>query len=216
MRGYVPWADWLLYGGLALVAVVGAVIAAITPQYWDTGKILVLILVPAAFVVVASIVLISKYWSRPDFISKHNISVWTDGIAIDKDQFERLTYVFVRILPALIQTYIPKEDEDRRSLSTGALRAMLHNARVEWRKKPITLLSRLGWSVKDKAGLQQGRGVMLHWTGSIVSSAYYHELLHMVDEVILKREPDYAHRDVNWWGLVAHLKRAAATDALNP
>jgi hypothetical protein len=86
---------------------------------------------------------------------------------------------------------------------------MLRGARIEWSSKPITLVGRF-WSVRDKAGLQQGKGVMVHWQGSVLTSALFHELHHMVDEIILKRGPDYKHEDKEWWDLVPELKRRAA------
>jgi hypothetical protein len=215
MRGYVPWKDWLLYGGLAAVAIVSAGVAALTPQEWSTGKILVLVLVPVAFLVVSAIVLVGKYRSRPDFISKHGIAVWTGGVPLDKAQFERLTYVFIRMLPSLVKSHLSPTDVECSDISENNLRGMLNGARVEWRRKPITIFSRWGWVVKDKEGLQQGRSVMVHWTESLISSAYYHELMHMVDEIVLHRGVDYTHKDVKWWGLVTNLKRAAAVDEVN-
>lgn len=213
MRGYIPWKDWLLFGGLALLSVVGSVIAGLTPQEWNTGKVVVLVLVPAAFVTIAVIVLLAKYRSKPDFVDKHGIAVWTDGIpeVSNTENFERLVFVFIRVLPALIRRQLSPDGPEWRVTSKN-LKKMFRGSRVEWSRKPISLFSRWGWSMKDKAGLQQGKGVMVHWNGSMATSALYHEFFHMVDEIILRRyDPTHSRR--SWWSLVPELKALAMQDA---
>lgn len=213
MRGYVPWKDWLLFGGIALLSVVGSVIAALTPQEWSTGKIVVLVLVPVAFVTIAVIVLLAKYRSKPDFVDKHGIAVWADGIpeVRNVEKFERAVFVFVRVLPELIRRQLP-QDAPEREVTSQHLKKMFRGARVEWSRKPISLFSRWGWSMKDKAGLQQGKGAMVYWNGSLVTSAMYHEFFHMVDEVILGRyDPTHSRRP--WWSLVPEMKALAMQDA---
>jgi hypothetical protein len=213
MRGYIPWKDWLLFGGLAALSVVGSVIAALTPQEWEPGGIAVLIIVPMAFVGIAITVLVRKYQSRPDYTDKHGIAVWTDDIpeVNNAEKFERLVYVFIRALPEVIKPQFPSGSPER-DVTMRKLKDMFMGSRIEWSRNPISLFSRWGWSMKDKAGLQQGKGTLVHWNGSMIGSAMYHEFLHMVDEIILKRyDPTHANR--LWWALVPELKRLALQDA---
>jgi hypothetical protein len=82
---------------------------------------------------------------------------------------------------------------------------MLKGAQIQWSRGLISSIG-LGWKVKDKAGLQSGRCIKVHWPGMIKHSALFHELHHMVDEIVFGREPDYEHQRTKWWELIKKLK----------
>jgi len=210
MRRYIPWEDWLLFGGMAAGATLGSVCAALTPQEFPLGKIVTLISVPLAFIVIAVIVLVSKYRSRPSFVDQHGISVWNGDVKnITRASFEANVNFFIATLPRLIRSQFPDGALEHR-VTGEQLDKMFDGARVEWQKGAITLLSKWGWSIKDKAGLQQGKAIRVQWGRTIADSALFHECLHMVDELVLQRAPDYAHENKSWWALVSELKRLAA------
>lgn len=205
MKRSIPWIDFILYGGLALLSVVGAVLAFVfdaPPPGYITA-----LLTMAGFLVVAGIVFFRWWNSQPDYFVDPGVAIWKGGVPALTLEAMRGTFEFyIETLPKIIQDRgmgLPYAN-----VTTHNLRLMLRNARVEWTRKPITLISKF-WSVKDKAGLQQGKGVMVHWQGSIRDSALFHELHHMVDEIILERGPDYKHEDKEWWNLIPELKQRA-------
>ena len=210
MDRYIPWKDWLLFGGLALLSVIGSIAAALTPQEFPLGKIVTLVSVPLALVGIAIAVLVSKYRSRPDFIDCHGIAVWKKGaVSLTRAVFEANIAFFIAALPRLIQSHLPEGAREHRATAT-CLVLMFQDSRVAWQSKPISLMSKWGWNIKDKAGLQQGKRIRVQWGKTIAGSAFFHECLHMVDELVLQRAPDYAHENKPWWALVSELKRLAA------
>lgn len=210
MRGYIPWKDWLLFGGLALLSVVGSVAAALTPQAFPLGKIVTLVSVPVALIAIAVIVLISKYRSRPDFVDRHGIAVWHRGVRqFTRATFEANVILFIAALPRLVRQRF-HEDAPECQVTGKQLLKMFNGAQVAWQMEPISLLSKWGWTIKDKAGLQKGKDIRVQWGKTIAGSAFFHECMHMVDELVLRRAPDYAHENKPWWALVSELKRSAA------
>jgi hypothetical protein len=213
MKRHIPWIDFILYGGLALLALVAGTIFLMYAE--AAGAIVSIVGMTLGFVVVAVVVFFRWFRSQPDFYEDtYGIAVWTDGISVlkqpaGKDNFKRVVDLFVTELPGLIKKHMAPTAPEQ-IIESSDLSRMLYQSRVEFRKEKLTVFSKLGWSVKDKAGLQQGKGIMLHWTGSIAGSALFHELLHMVDEVVLKRGPDYRHTNQEWWRMVVELKRIAA------
>lgn len=209
-RRHLPWIDFILYGGLALLSIVLTLIFV-----WNTelGGVLALLATTTGFVVVAFVVIIRWYVSEPDYTEDtYGVSVWTDGIwqlgsTAGRINLKKALDVFVKKLPSLITKLLP-ETAPEQMVTSGDLSAMLYSSRLEFRDKKLGTAG-IGWSVKDAAGLQQGRGIMLRWQGSLVRSALFHELFHMVDEMILRMAPDYKHERNEWWALVGTLKDEA-------
>ncbi len=214
MKRHIPWIDFVLYGGLALLSVVLALVFV-----WDTevGGVVALLATTLGFVTVAVVVFFRWFLSQPDFvIDQYGVYVWTGDLNHLKTDTakERLTEVldlFVRALPEFIKKEMP-ENCPEQMVTSSDLSQMLYESRIEFCRNKITLFSKFGWTVKDKAGLQMGKGVMVRWTNSFIKSALYHELFHMVDEIILKRSPDYKHEE-EWWKLLSKLKVAATQAA---
>lgn len=215
MRRYVPWLDILTYGGMALAAVVACVIAAVTIQEWDTGKVVTLTTVPAAFVLIAVLVLVKKFKAYPRYVAEYKVGVWTNveimgNYEPSRTGMNRALRGFVEELPRLIEQNAERLQEEETNITSEDLAEMLKGATVEWRWDYISLMS-IGWTVKDAAGLQRGRSVMVKWSRNIFATALYHELLHMVDEIVIGREPDYKHENKSWWDLIPDLKKKIAS-----
>jgi hypothetical protein len=199
---YIPWTDFLLYGGLAVVSVAAAIWAVLTPQDWEVGGVIAVILVPSAFVVLAVVIIGGKLLSRPDFVV-FGMSVWMGDVVAPSAKFVMVEAieVFVEKFPGLAR----KHGFDGR-VQSGALTKMIDGVRCEWRSGKISMISRWGWAVKDKAGLQSGKSIVVQWRGEISESAFYHELGHMVREMVLNIDVDYKHEDVEWWEAVREVK----------
>lgn len=190
--------DLLLYGGLALVSVVVSIIAALTPQEWPAGKILVLGLVPSAFVAVALVVFLSRIFTKWDYKTTQGCYVWSSKSGQPSPiTVNSMLDFFEKELPKLCVTYAPM-------ITENILKFTLPDVRIEFRDKPLGLCG-IGWLVKDKAGLQQGTGIMVYWTGPESIATLYHELLHLVDEEICGKAPDYKHEDIVWWSFADKL-----------
>lgn len=202
MRRFIPWTDIVLYGGLALVSTAGSLWAAFTPQEWTVGAIVAAIAVPLAFIIVASVVIGGKLLSRPDY-EVHGMAVWQDGVSgINmKVRMDKAIQHFVDTFPDIAQAH----GFDGR-IQTEVLNRLLDGSRCEWRTRRLSIVSRWGWSVKDAAGLQSGRSIMVQWLGSITDSAWHHELGHMVRQKVLGKDIDYQHEDEKWWAAVKRVR----------
>ena len=201
---YIPWTDIVLYGGLAVVSVGAAVWAGLTPQEWNVGKIVALIAVPVAFVALALIVILGKLFSRPDYHTKQGVAVWSVNGRPNKHQMDAAFELLIDTLPGLYK--------DPGAITSLMLEHLVKGVKVEWRDKPLTVFSRYGWAVKDKAGLQQGKAIMVHWQGSITDSAFYHEMGHMIRQEVLCKPIDYKHEDTDWWTMMAAINNHARKD----
>lgn len=214
MRRFIPWTDIAVYGGLALLSVVASLLAVITPQEWTTGGIIAAITAPLAFVVLAIVIIGGKLLRRPDYQALLNsygghtgsVAVWTvAGEPVRDDMEDALSHFAVGAADRLtaIGTY-------HSMLHIGRYEkcwSMLAGASIEWSKGKVGAMG-IGWKVKDKAGLQSGKYIKLQWTGSIKNSALFHELGHMVQELILKRPiPDYKHEDTEFWDMISEIER---------
>jgi len=215
MRRYIPWVDILLYGGMAVLAVAAEVFVLFFAEGVTVVGHTVMGAATAAFISVAAVVLLKRYTSRPDYIDNHGVAVWTGGVHVLRDDLRvyRVMQFFAQRLPALMVAEFPAYLHGN-AVTTESILNMYYGMRIEWRRKPLNVMSRWGWTMKDKAGLQQGKGVKLHWKGSVVDSALYHELLHAVDELILQQPPDYKHEKA-WWKLIVPLKYQARTNGMH-
>lgn len=188
VKKWFPWIDLIFFGSIAIIAVALSILAASTQQEWDIGKIVVLIVTPIAFTGLAIVIVVYKWFSKPDFTTKHGTYVWRNNISgLTKIVVEKALDFFVEQVPLFYPNIKPAE-----------LEGMLQDAKIEFRDGGITLYA-IGWDVRDKSGLQQGRAIMVKWNGSIVESAFFHELMHVVDEIIFHKEPDYKHENLGWW-----------------
>jgi hypothetical protein len=205
VRRFVPWFNFILYGGLALLALgaatwvscyeqpIGAYIAA-----WATA---------AGFLGVFVVIFFKWFSKRPDYIV-HGAAVWTAGIRyLYKQHMDDALEFYITRLPQLLEeANLEKYEGKYGKVTSSKLACMLVGARVEWTDRAISMATRF-WTIRDANGLQQGRDVMVRWMGGIAGSALFHELHHMVDELILERGPDYAHANKAWWDLVPLLKK---------
>ena len=194
MEKKVPWDNFIRYGSFTLLGLAGLICALILdpspPALISAGSAFL------GFFVVFLVVIFKWYFSTPDYTTKQGTAVWTDGLKIiDKGRMETVLDFYIKNL----SKYAPYD------VSPVRLEYMLKNSNIEWSRKSVSGIG-LGWLVKDKAGLQSGKYVKLHWTGSIVRSALYHELHHMVDEIILGVTPDYKHERIEWWSVIEKLK----------
>lgn len=203
-RWYWPWRDLLMYGGLALASIIGAIVAAATPQEWTVGKLVVITVVPLAFTAICVMVLALRVMGIPHFTSL-GIGHWVPrklrhGPTRKKMEVElqRVTSLFAELLPeeARAQGFDHRVQED-------SILNRLRWVRCTWTCQRINWISRWGWEVRDKAGLQSGRSIVVQWRGSTLNSAYIHELGHLLRQQLLGLPVDYAHQDRRWWTAVA-------------
>lgn len=195
MRRFIPWVDIAVYGGLALLSVAASLLAVLTPQEWTNGKIVLAVATPLVFVVLAVIIVSGKWSKRPDYILGSGVAVWTAG-----DKRPHLQCMTNAIAHFAISASGLVCDHK-------TMKKFLFGICVEWTTKRVGMIG-YGWKVTDKAGLQSGKHIKLQWTGSIKESALFHELGHMVQELILKRPtPDYKHEDP-FWNIISEIERS--------
>lgn len=201
MRRFVPWFNFILYGALALLALGAATWVSCYEQ--PVGALIAAWATAAGFLGVFVVIFFQWFLKRPDYIVC-GAAVWTAGIRyLRQPHMDDALWFYITRLPELLaDANLPGYEQ----VTESKLTCMLAGARVEWTDRSISIATRF-WTIRDANGLQQGRDVMVRWMGGIASSALFHELHHMVDEMILERGPDYAHANKAWWDLVPLLKR---------
>lgn len=201
MRRFIPWQDIAFYGGLALMSIIAGVWCALTSQEWNVGKVVALVAVPVGYLMVACVVILGRLFTRPTYVTRDGVAVWATKDGPGEHAMGFACGFFIDAMLNLCEDNMEADWFPRELI----LRVM-SEAKIEWRSKPITLLSRYGWRVKDKAGLQQGTNIMVYWPGSIKESALFHELGHMVRQLVFKQEIDYKHEDKEWWGMISEIQ----------
>lgn len=229
MRKFVPWGNLITFGGMMLLCLTTAVIVS-----FGSNPVAAYIAVwasTAGFIGVFLAILIGWLRDRPDFIVR-GAGVWVErGVPVDAALMERALDFYVhevaKLAPTLPGDRVPPrqpevlrfeaqpghDDSAMASLYPQAqeswmsylLVEMLSGARIVWSKDPVSSFTRF-WQIHDVNGLQKGKGIEVRWMGSVSESALFHELHHMVDEIILRRSPDYKHEAEAWWDSVRVLK----------
>lgn len=171
-----------------------------TPQDWNVAKVIVLVVMDLMFWAVAAIVILGKFFSRPDYVTTQGAAVWMATTPIGKQPKKvHMEEAFEHLISRL-----PELATDSR-IQIASLEKLVRKVCVEWTGSPITILSRYGWQVKDKAGLQQGTRIMVWWKGWVKQTAFFHEMGHMVRQELLGKDIDYKHEDTEWWKTIEKL-----------
>lgn len=202
MRPFFPWKELVIFGGFGLLTTICAIVVLFLDVPW--GAHVAMWLTAVSSDTVAVLVVRKKLSTRPDYRNEtFGVWVWTGGVPElnspeGRQDLHNAFGFFVDELPGVLQElFLPNSVEA--GITTDELRRMIRGMRLEWTQEPIRMLSRLGWTIKDSAGLQSGASVKVQWLGSAVGGALYHELFHMIDELLLGRSPDYDHSRVTWW-----------------
>ena len=207
-----PIIDFIVFGCIAALGIIGAVIASCYTK--DISALVTFWGVAGAMIMILCIVILRWRRSMPDYYNKcYGIAVWCGGETFlystkGREQLKGMLALFMDRLPVLIKTRFAGHAIEQ-NVTKVALCKMLYGSGIEWQRELISRISKSGWAVTDKTGLQQGKNIAVQWQGSFIKSALYHELLHMVDEMILLRKPDYKHENKKYWAMVNELKAAA-------
>jgi len=203
IRG-VKAVDILMFGGVALFFLIVTIGAILTKQEWPWAKILVLTVVDMAGVGICALYFIKKWMARPDYVTKHGVAFWTNGVDdATKELMEKALDHFIEQIQI---------EGHQFNIPEASLREMLARTGVEWNSGRVSLIT-TRYELTDKAGIQHGYRLLVQWRGSIADSAFYHELLHEVNEFIrlprLKtneemvefRLEDIQHLESEYWRL---------------
>lgn len=193
-KRFFPWLDIFLFGGIGLFGVVVAILATLNRNNTWWGILLAWVVV-SAFIAVAVTVVWGKLASRPNFITRHGVAVWTGGIEEITQQMVEQAFIDYALLMDNVTI-------DGITITREKLYAMYEKVMVEWSGARVSSIGN-GWFIKDAAGLTKDFGILVWWPGSIRSSALFHELHHIVWREILGKQPDYDHKEVAWWRLLA-------------
>jgi hypothetical protein len=196
VKRWITPIDIIIFSILALLPIGFIVGAVLTPQHWDIPKIIASIITPLAFLGFSSGYIIKRWTQKPDYIvplkdcKEDGISVW--GSFVKQEVMKNAANYFICEFSKLTD------------LNELIVYNAIKQSSVQWTKTRITMMGP-GWYVKDKAGLQKGKRVIVHWNGSIRMSALFHEWIHMVDDYVRGAEegpqyvPDYKHDKIKWW-----------------
>ncbi len=190
MKRWLPWQDVATFGAIPLLYT-GLVIGAVfTPQDWPTVKIVITVVAGGGFYVVAAALLLRRWMQRPTFVTAMGTLVWTNGLDIKpEDVVDAMGY------------YAANVGRAHKRLDESVLLSLFATARVEFTAKAVW------WAGKKYNGLQSGKAVRVRWLGGFGTNAFFHELHHMADEMLLGVKPDYRHVRAEWWDLIPKLKQ---------
>ena len=198
----IPVIDYILYGGLAAIAFAAATVVTLLVPL-EVGALVTVWATSTGFLLVALIVILSKVFGEPDWISAQGIQIWFGGISwfdrTGKQGFNHAIEIFIREVCAV------------KGFQRNTLVGYLSGVTLKWTDSNISLVG-IGWDVKDKAGLQHGPNIMVKWNSGIVRSALIHELIHYVRQRSTGLEPDYKHEDLSWWNLSATVNSKIARE----
>ncbi len=214
MFKYVRIPDVLLHGGLSLLAV-GVFVAALVTDT-PTPGVVVAALSAAGFILVAVAKFLQCDNEQPKYKTKQGTFVYSDVETVfgstvpPPDEMELALEFFAYTFPqlAIESPYLTGAEQ---AISQPEILRMFDGAHIRWRRGRISMFRKY-WRCVDKSGLQDGKECIVHWPGGVIQSALFHELIHMVDEIILQRPTDYAHTNSHWWELIVFLKRHYAAE----
>jgi hypothetical protein len=186
MNRYIPWAEIYVFGGLSLLSIIAVLISVFTTQEWTWITITLLIGIPGSVIGLSIFVILRKWLSRPDYITKQNVSVWTtkNNDPSKKHMEEILDYFhrkFANLIPGIS---IFKQ-----------LVNMSDGAQIHWEDEPISIISQQGWTIKNVAFVQKGKQIRV-LKGSVDN--FFHALGHMYIEIVLGLLPDYKYEHKIW------------------
>ena len=185
---WIPWIDVIIFAGVPMLFTVAVIASLFFEQLWPPAKIGIAIAVPMMAWAIFGALIFQKWKARPSFTLVSGTRVWVaNGIDVTAaDVASALTLYANRVARA----------HTRLDLQT--VLSMLGCARIEFRSG----------SIGGKNGLQKGNGIIVNWLGGFGGNATFHELHHMVDELLLGVPVDYKHERAAWWDLVGDIKRA--------
>jgi len=190
--------DIWFWAALATLVTALATGAALTPQDWPAMKVVILVGVVVGFWLMGLAAVLNTIRRKPDFevclSGGRSLVVWTDGIK--------------EVEPGLIRaaiTHFIRTVSTTTTFTLDQLEDMLDGSGIEFRKGLLTWRG-LGFVMEGKEGLQKGKWMAVHWRGSIKDSAFFHELCHMLDEVV-RNHYDPKHEDSLLWGLEHQLNK---------
>ncbi len=189
----IPWMVWLFYIALIIGPIAASVVGAFLVEDRDPAKMLGLIIWPMPIVTYALVLIFGRWGVKRNYIA-YGMHVWTAR----QKGFSRPTWVaFEQAVELLVHT-LPTMVRDSR-INMRTLARLLMNVKVEFRATPLGWFSRFGWAVKDKLGAQHGKNIIVVWNGRFSSTAFYHELGHLILVELLHADADREHLDRVWW-----------------
>lgn len=191
----------LAFAAIAAGAVAAGVLVAWLSQ-WSFLGIGCAVVLGLSIVGTTSAIIISKALRPPDFLTSHGVAFWTDGITeISESLMERALDRFISVMAL-----------EHPEIGQTELRNLLSKTGIEWKRGKVSIL--VGrHHLKHKDGIQHNYRILLRWKNSVAESAFFHELLHEVNQFIrlpringkAARDHFYAqnmrHEEVAWWEL---------------
>jgi hypothetical protein len=219
---FVNWGGPIFWTVLTITVTGLAVGALFTHQDWPVIAAVLLCVVVASIGAAATYNIKKALDNKPSYVLRGPVAVWTNGIPVEGDQLEDAIESIHRVLlqlvlpmdsielqkigmDALLRAYRVGTDvassNDLQSilakLYNDAIEYALDGVRVTFTKEPISV------GGTKTAGAQVGNVVTVQWKGSIRSSAFIHEMVHLIDEKLNQIDhnwkPDYAHQKDFLW-----------------
>ncbi len=187
---WIPWQDVMTFL-LPPVVYTGLCIGAVfTHQEWTPVKAVIMVGVGAAMYSIAVLVVMRRRLQMPTFVTRMGTRVWTEVHAVKpEDVADAMCF------------YAANVGRAHKRLDESTILSLFASAQVEFTLGP-------SWYGERKyAGLQKGKAVRVTWLGGFGNNAFFHELHHMVDEMLLTVKPDYKHERMDWWDMIPKLKQ---------
>lgn len=176
----------------------------------DVGDIIQLIILGVFFLMIhflAVAILYNKWASTPRYIGYYGVGIWADSrenMPIPKNMNLALEY-YVATLPNLIKDVYQGSSKEYK-ITPKIIKDALEGLRIEWLKRPISVVTSIGWMCPDRFGAFKKDAILLYWNGSVEHSNLFHILNHFIEVKILNMKPDVDHHRTRWWSMIEDLK----------
>ena len=200
-RGVNP-IDIIVFGSIIAPFALLTLAAGFVPYGFVPWKIASVILLDLVSFTLVFVYFFEKWLAKPDFVTKHGTAFWINGI-------QKIT---PELMDKALDNFVARLSVMTSEVSRDELMCMLSRTGIEWKTRTVELIWK-SHHLKGKAGVQIGYRLLIQWKGSVAKSAFYHELLHEVNENIRLprlptekareefREHDIKHGELDWWRL---------------
>jgi hypothetical protein len=153
-------------------------------------------------------------YNRPPLFIDHtfNIGVWADDIlelnkSEVRNEFSFCIKFFIENFPNLLEASYARSVLET-IVTPAVLQDALSGLKLEWKRRSVSFH---GWGmyVTEKTGCYDNKFILLTWPGQVSKSDIFHMLGHLVDHLILDKNPDRHHFDTRWWSLLEILRDRA-------
>lgn len=202
MRRFIPWSDLAIHGTIILFSLLFAISFSLILPEAAFPAVFAIWAICGGMIVVCGTMLIQRYFAPPDYTTKQGVSVWTEVrertyLIPTLTDIERFVEFYIEYVPEVLASSQTLSEAER-AITGQQLTQMFKKLNILFTKKP-SALSGFEWWAKDRGCAQRSNLVAIRFFSPFTSMHIYHVLFHAIDTMVLERDPDPEHKNVEWW-----------------